>query len=240
MAKLKAVLDSLEGVDDAVKGLYVERDGKHYLDAEGVEDVSGLKSSLEKQKREAKEAREALKRYDGIDPEEFQRLKEAADAAEAKKLEAEGNYKEIRERDAKAHAKELEKRDAEIGRRDRFIEKLVIENELNAAIEKVGVIPELKDGARALFMIKGAKVVATEDGYNGLLGDVPISDYVESWAKTDEAAHYLRPTGAGGSGTKSGKAAPSGNKPRSEMSNAEKAAFIDKHGQAAYFDLPLK
>lgn len=240
MAKLKSVLDSLDGVDESLHGFYVERDGKHYLDAEGVEDVGGLKSALAKEKAAAKAAKEALAKYDGFDPEEFQRLKEAAEAAEAKKLEAEGNYKEIRERDAKAFAKEIEKRDAEIGRRDKFIEKLVVENELNAAIEKVGVISELKDGARALFMIKGAKVVATEDGYNGLLGDVPISDYVESWAKTDEAAHYLRPTGAGGSGTKSGKAAPSGSKPRSEMTNAEKAAFIDKHGQAAYFDLPLK
>lgn len=48
---LKAVLDKLDGVNDALKGEYTEKDGKFYLSVEPVDgyeldDVSGLKNSL--------------------------------------------------------------------------------------------------------------------------------------------------------------------------------------------------
>ena len=79
---LKFTLDSLEGVDDSVKALYTEKDGKYVLGIEGLpqpEDVSGLKAKVdellgekkaaEKKAREAEEAarleREELARKSG-------------------------------------------------------------------------------------------------------------------------------------------------------------------------------
>ena len=79
---LKYLLDTLDGVDDSVKTLYVEKDGKFVLGIEGLpqpEDVSGLKSKVEellgekklaeKKAREAEEAarleREELARKSG-------------------------------------------------------------------------------------------------------------------------------------------------------------------------------
>jgi hypothetical protein len=63
---LKFQLDTLEGVDDSVKALYVEKDGKFVLGIEGLpqpEDVSGLKSKVEEllseKKAAEKKAREA-------------------------------------------------------------------------------------------------------------------------------------------------------------------------------------
>ncbi|WP_214510552.1 hypothetical protein [Pseudomonas brassicacearum] len=66
---LKFQLDSLEGVDEAVRALYTEKDGKFVLGIEGLpqpEDVSGLKAKVdellgekklaEKKAREAEEA----------------------------------------------------------------------------------------------------------------------------------------------------------------------------------------
>ncbi|GAB4019243.1 hypothetical protein [Spirosoma koreense] len=47
--KLISVLDTLDGLDEALKGYYTEKDGKFYLGAEGVDDlpeVKGLKTSL--------------------------------------------------------------------------------------------------------------------------------------------------------------------------------------------------
>lgn len=75
-------LDSLEGVDESIQALYVEKDGKFVLGIEGLpqpEDVSGLKSKVEellgekklaeKKAREAEEAarleREELARKSG-------------------------------------------------------------------------------------------------------------------------------------------------------------------------------
>ena len=79
---LKFQLDTLEGVDEAVRALYTEKDGKFVLGIEGLpqpEDVSGLKAKVdellgekkaaEKKAREAEEAarleREELARKSG-------------------------------------------------------------------------------------------------------------------------------------------------------------------------------
>ena len=66
---LKLELDTLEGVDEAVSGLYEKKGDKYRLKVEGVEDVSGLKAQVaklldakkaaQKQAREEAEAREA-------------------------------------------------------------------------------------------------------------------------------------------------------------------------------------
>ncbi|WP_434676218.1 hypothetical protein [Pseudomonas sp. D3-10] len=63
---LKFQLDSLEGVDESVRELYTEKDGKFILGIEGLpqqEDVSGLKSKvqelLDEKKAAEKKAREA-------------------------------------------------------------------------------------------------------------------------------------------------------------------------------------
>jgi hypothetical protein len=61
---LKFQLDTLEGVDESVKTLYVEKDGKFVLGIEGLpqpEDVSGLKSKVQELLDEKKAADKARK-----------------------------------------------------------------------------------------------------------------------------------------------------------------------------------
>lgn len=230
MAKLAAVVDSIDTVPENLRDLYVEADGKFRLDAEGVEDVSGLKSTLEKLKRDAKEAKDALKRFDGMDPDEFQRFKQTAEEAEAAKLS------EVERLEAK-YKREMEKLTGDLSKRDGFIEKLTIENELNAAIEKAGILPEHRRAVRALLKEAGAKTVAEGDGYRGYLGDTPIAEYVAEWAKSDEAAHYVAAgdvaTGSGAEAGRSGK----GSKSLKEMGDKDRMEYIDKHGLEKYKQL---
>jgi hypothetical protein len=47
---LEAVYDTLEQILAAYHPLYVKRDGKFHFDAESVEDVSGLKSAMDRLK----------------------------------------------------------------------------------------------------------------------------------------------------------------------------------------------
>jgi len=71
---LKFVLDNLDGLDDATKALYKEKEGKFYLDVAGLpqnEDVSGLKKKVDELLAEKKEA---TKRQQ--EAEEAQRLAE--------------------------------------------------------------------------------------------------------------------------------------------------------------------
>ncbi|MGA2263471.1 MAG: hypothetical protein ABSH28_18805 [Acidobacteriota bacterium] len=58
---LKLVLskEEYDGLEEAVKKLYVEKDGEFTLDAE-VEDVSGLKSALDKERSNVKKLKSDL------------------------------------------------------------------------------------------------------------------------------------------------------------------------------------
>jgi hypothetical protein len=67
---IEAQRDSLDGLDENVASLYREQDGKFVLDVTptgglALEDVSGLKSALEKERENGRR----LKAYEGIDPE---------------------------------------------------------------------------------------------------------------------------------------------------------------------------
>lgn len=65
-------ITSLDEVDEAFRGEYVQRDGFYYADMVlpdgfGIEDVSGLKRSLGASRREYQEATAKLKAYSGIE-----------------------------------------------------------------------------------------------------------------------------------------------------------------------------
>lgn len=235
MAKLQAVLESLDEVPEGFRELYVEADGKYRLDADGVDalvDTSGLKNALAAERKAAKDAKAALAKYDGVDPEKYAELKAASEAAEAQKLQTEGKWEEMKDRLTTAHNKVLEAKDGEITKRDRVIENLTVENELNAAIERAGVLPEHRKAVRALLRVEAKPSVLWEnDVPHGVMGDVAIAEYVESWAKTDEAAYYLPSSGAGGSGAKGGGGGGGSRKPYRDMSENDKMDFIAKHGQ---------
>lgn len=99
---LKFQLDTLEGVDDSVKALYVEKDGKFVLGIEGLpqpEDVSGLKSKVEELLSEKKAAEKARR--------------EAEDAARTEREEAarkSGNVEELE----KSWSEKYNRREAEL------------------------------------------------------------------------------------------------------------------------------
>lgn len=58
---LKVTVDSLDGLDDGVKSLYKEENGKYRLDVDGYEDVSGLKAQRDALLNEKKEAQRKAK-----------------------------------------------------------------------------------------------------------------------------------------------------------------------------------
>jgi hypothetical protein len=85
---LKYQLDTLEGVDDTVKSLYTEKDGKYVLGIEGLpqpEDVSGLKSKVEELLGEKKAAEKARK--DAEDQARLEREEAARKSGNVEELE---------------------------------------------------------------------------------------------------------------------------------------------------------
>lgn len=99
---LKYQLDTLEGVDDTVRALYTEKDGKFVLGIEGLpqqEDVSGLKAKVDELLGEKKAAEKARK-----DAEEQARLEREEAARKS------GNVEELE----KSWSEKYNRREAEL------------------------------------------------------------------------------------------------------------------------------
>ena len=85
---LKFQIDSLDGVDEAVRALYTEKDGKFVLGIEGLpqpEDVSGLKSKVQELLDEKKAADKARK--DAEDQARLEREENARKSGNVEELE---------------------------------------------------------------------------------------------------------------------------------------------------------
>ncbi|UVK96458.1 hypothetical protein [Pseudomonas sp. B21-048] len=85
---LKYQLDTLDGVDDTVRALYTEKDGKYVLGIEGLpqpEDVSGLKSKVQELLDEKKAADKARK--DAEDQARLEREENARKSGNVEELE---------------------------------------------------------------------------------------------------------------------------------------------------------
>lgn len=99
---LKFQIDSLDGVDEAVRALYAEKDGKFVLGIEGLpqqEDVSGLKAKVDELLGEKKAAEKARK-----DAEEQARLEREEAARKS------GNVEELE----KSWSEKYNRREAEL------------------------------------------------------------------------------------------------------------------------------
>ena len=64
--KLKVNADEYKGLPEGIRGFYEEKDGSYVLGVEGVEDTSGLKSALEKERKTARELEKLAKQYQGL------------------------------------------------------------------------------------------------------------------------------------------------------------------------------
>lgn len=163
---LKAILASLDGIDDATKALYVEKDGKFVLDVETVEgfaleDVSGLKTALGKERTARENAERLTAAFKDIDP---------AKAKEAlAKVEEWGNLDPSKEADKIANSKfeaaktqllekhtgELTSRDERIGHLTKTVEGLLIDAAATSALaEAKGSVELLLPHVRAHTRVK--------------------------------------------------------------------------------------
>lgn len=88
MAKLKATLTQSEydALTDSLKEIYTQSGENWLLDAEGVEDVSGLKAKNAELLAELKKKGTLAKQFEGLDPDEARRALDELTKIEEKKL----------------------------------------------------------------------------------------------------------------------------------------------------------
>lgn len=225
---LKFEVDTLEGVEEAMHGLYAKgEDGKFRLSVEGLpepEDNSGLKSALEAERKKAKSA----SRWDklGKTPEEIQEiLDREAQAAEEKQKKA-GEFDQIRQQDREKFATELAAKDKALAAMEASERGAIIENHLLSALVKAGatetgvaLLPdqlagrikiESEDGKRVIkiMQVDGETLMAGSEK-NGMASFEDLAK--EAMTKFPDLFKSSRPGGGGtppgggaggGSGTK--------------------------------------
>ena len=214
---LALVVDKLDTVAEAQRGLYVEKGGKYHLDVDGLEDTAGLKSALQKErdlaKASAKSLKELQEQFTGIDPvkvrEMMQRLDNDGEAA----LIAAGKIDEVVSRRTEKLQKELQKRvDAAADRANKFSQR-VLDNHIRMAAAKAGLHAHAIDDAlfraRSMFSLNddGDAVQIGSDGNIVLSKDgrTPFTpaEWLEGMKET--APHWFPNGSSGGGGGRGGK-----------------------------------
>jgi hypothetical protein len=248
MAALKLNLDTLDGIEEALKPLYVEKDGKFFLSVEGTEDTSGLKTALQKERRDRAELEKKVKRWEGLgkSDEEIAKLLKDTEDAERKKAEADGDHAKILKQHQDKWAKTEADLKSELDVARASERNAIVGERIMGALGKDGATEEGLDlipdrlASRIHFDTKDGKRVLKimqADGETPMAGTGPegvatIDDLVKE-AK-QKWPSLFKGTGATGSGTQpstgGGATTPAGI-PKSwadAKTMDEKAAFI-KH-----------
>lgn len=229
---LKAILDSLDGLPDAVKAEYKEADGKFVLDVTPVdgyalENTKGLKTALEKERSERRKASERLQLIGDHDPEVIREAISRLD--ELKTFDPDKKVSEaIKTREAQIvelHKKELGKVSSKAEAYRRHLEKVLIDQAAERAIlEAKGntklLLPHVKSSIRVRE--DGDRFFAEVVNENGdaRIGDkdgqpMTISQLVEELRSSPDFASAFsagdtRGSGSSGSnGSRSGSGRPS-------------------------------
>lgn len=258
---LLPVLTSLDGIADPIKSEYTEKDGKFYLqvtpkDGFELDDVSGLKTALSRERGTRERLEREIKKFEGIDPEKAATLQQELDELKAIDPTKEAD-KIANTKFESAKSQLVDKYGREIGSlKDRekqlttVIDKLMREQQATAAIaaEKGDVellLPHVLQHTR-VKETEGKFSVEVVDGEgNARLADtkgtpMTIVDLIKEMRNHNSYGRAFDADDVSGSGKRTGGGG-GGNPPqnkRSQMSADQKGEYIRQYGQDAYLKLP--
>ena len=186
---LKVVVSDLGQVDSKYHDLYVETEGGWKLDAE-IEDVSGLKSALDKERIAAREAQKQLKKFSNVDLERYEELLSREDLNEDPNLL----------RAKKKWDKELSKLKQELEQRDAKLRTVLLDNTVRKEALEAGVNPEdIEDVMRltsSKFKIDGDEIFVVDD--TGNVTSDTVADFFNNTYREIRPKYYV---GSGKMGT---------------------------------------
>lgn len=266
--RYKISADDFGDLEESIQGFYTQQDDDYVLAAEGmpdVEDTSGLKSALQKERENARKfAREKKALEDkigGVDLEEYNKLKEEHEQQETRKLEEAGEFEKIKEQMRAAHAKELANKEKEIDRLTGEIRHQKVESAATQALADAGgnvellkphLLSRLKlntdDFSVQVLEADGATPKVDGGGnpvnIDALVSEMRDSDtFASGFKATQQSGSGSEPTEGGGDilpgqGKPNGGTPPAGTKPRSQMTDREKIDYQREHGIDALLNLP--
>jgi regulator of replication initiation timing len=265
---LKAVIDSIDGLDDGVKPLYreIEDDGdmkgKFVLDVEphagfALENVEGLKSALGKERTTRETLERQVVKFKDIDPDkardalaQLDELGSLDPAKEADKI-ANTKFEAAKSQLLERHGAEIKAKEDRIGQLTGEVERLLVEQVATTAIAEAKgsvelLLPHITKHTRVKEVDgKFITEVVDKDG-NTRIADsagtpMDIAGLVADMRRPGspfERAFDAPDTS--GSGKRPGNGSPggSGQLKRSQMTVKQKSDYQTEHGQAAFLKLP--
>lgn len=197
-------------------------------------ETDGLKKSQRELLAEAKAAKAKLAAYDGVDPEEFKRLKTAAEEAERKKAAAEGDFKSLEAQLVSKYEKQIEQERAEKSRYASAMEQHLIDAAIATELAKHSdtprlLMPHLKsqvkvleaDGQFHARVVDAQGTVRIGKGQGS--SPMSIAELVEEMKSIPEYAPAFRGSGSSGGGASKSSGSAAGQR---VIQADDNAAFI--------------
>lgn len=206
--KLKAVVEKLDDVPEAHRALYEERDGKFYLEVDGLEDASGIKKNRDEILKEKKKLEEKLRLYGELTPDEAEELRRYREKTEEEVARKAGEFDKLKGQMVEKHQKEIDKLTRERDDERALVDKTMRESAARRALQK-------HDGTELLFphVVSRLKLERKDGALNVIVVDaagnqqvdakgnaVSPEDFVAGLKTQDEYKGGFRGPGASGSG----------------------------------------
>ncbi len=215
------VVDSIDSVDESIRGAYVENEGKFNFDPDKYAEIKaqGLKSKNKELLGKLSKVNESAKRFEKFaeleddDLNELLELREQklnpppADTKQPKGSEdLQAQFEKAQKRLTDRHAAELAERDKTIAAQDEKLKGYELTMPIRDAALKAGVIPEdlelvLKDVRERIVLNEDRKIVVLDD--EGDPTDVTLDKYFGT-AYRELRPKFYAASGAAGSGAPSG------------------------------------
>ncbi len=245
--------DDIEKVDEPLRDYFVqdEEKGVYRLEVEGLPDVSGLKSALQKEREEAKrlkkQQQEIAKQWEGYDREEIDdlmaRRAELEAAADPKKIETEV------EKRIKQNNDTWESKFDELQNQNKSLFGELAKHRVRDRLMQVGAKSGINESAMEDYLARGERIfqmagdgdVKPIDGKGEVLygrdGVEPLTmeEFVKGLAET---APHLFKASSGGGASNSGGAGPIVRAKSDLKTVKDKADYIEEHGMEKYLQLP--
>jgi hypothetical protein len=223
---LKTVIESTDGLDEALIPLYTETDGKFILQIEGVDahpDVANLKSAYERVKADRETAKTERDQYkakaDGLpedfDPEKWEKLKDGKpDEAALVKLR-------------QTFEAEIDDWKGKFTASQETARKNALDRDLTDALTGAGVTNPTFTKAARNMLASGVKI--GEDGNPFIdtdMGPMSLTDHVKRWTAGEGKDFVTAPKGGGSKGSGEGGGNKVSESELSKMSPQDKAKFF--------------
>ena len=229
---MKAIVDSIEDLPEALREFYAEKDGKFQLSVDGMTSKDKLDEFRTNNVDLLKQLKDMKGKYGNIDMEKYQELMLAEQENKDKEMIDAGKIDELLEERTKRMREELQGTNDELtGNNQKLtarLEKLVIDNAARDAAIKAGVVPtavnDVLSRVRGTFSLDGDDAMPKDSEGNVIYGSdgstpLSIADWVTGLQK--EAPHLFPASSGGGSQHNSGGQGSSKTMGRSEFDKTD-------------------